>query len=135
MFAGRPRTSTSIPARVIAAATRSLRCVTSTAVYALTFARSRCPWHRAARAPLRCGAHAPRTLRSRERSVVVVGERDPTLVRDRDDVLRAVAAGPVVPHDRLEDEDHPGCHHEVVVERGTEIGPDQRHLRTVGADA
>src|ERR1700749_4587892 len=69
------------------------------------------------------------------RGVRVVGDRHVALLGDHDDLFTAIAARPVLPHHRLQDQDHPGRKDEVVIEFLTEIGSDHGGLGWVGADA
>src|SRR3954453_17287480 len=81
-------------------------------------------------------------LRGREEAVTpaseggvrVVGHRLPAILGDDEHLLGAVAAGAVLPHDRLEHEDRAGGEHERGVEDLADVAADVGHLGAVDAE-
>src|ERR1700757_3274502 len=69
------------------------------------------------------------------RGVGVVGNRREAVLGDHHDLLTAIAACPVLPHHRFQNQDHAVRKDEVVVELLTEICPDHGGFGGVGADA
>src|SRR4051812_8998190 len=118
----------SIPPASISASTRSRRAARSWAASGWTSV-----------AVLR--AREEVVLRAREEVVTpvsegvvrVVGHRLPAILGDDEYLLGAVAAGAVLPHDRLEHEDHAGGEHERGVEDFTDVAADVGHLGAVDA--
>src|SRR3954453_793700 len=97
---------------------------------------------RAARSWAASGWTSVVVLRAREEVVTpasegvvrVVSHRLPAILGDDEDLLGAVAAGAVLPHDRLEHEDHAGGEHERGVEDLTDVAADVGHLGAVDAE-
>src|SRR3954453_1707299 len=103
----------STPSASISASTRSRRAVRSRAVSG---------WTSVAVTPTSEGV------------VRVVGHRLPAILGDDEDLLGAVAAGAVLPHDRLEHEDRAGGEHERGVEDLADVAADVGHLGAVDAE-
>src|ERR1700757_4361600 len=68
------------------------------------------------------------------RGVGVVGNRREAVLGDHHDLLTAVAACPVFPHHRFQDQNHARWEDEVVVEFLAKIGSDHRGFGWIGAD-
>src|SRR5882757_8558550 len=65
----------------------------------------------------------------------VVGNRRVAVFGDHHDLLTAIAARPVLPHHRLQYQDHAGWKDEVVIELLAEIRSDHGRFGGIGADA
>src|SRR3954466_14838924 len=83
---------------------------------------------RAARSCAASGSTSVIVTPASERVVRVVGHGLPAVLGDDEDLLRAVAAGAVLPDDGLEDQDRPGDEHQHLVDGLTDVTADERHL-------
>src|SRR3954452_437464 len=103
----------STPSASISASTRSRRAVRSRAV---------------------SGSTSVAVTPTSERVVRVVGHRLPAVLGDDEDLLGAVAAGAVLPDDRLQHEHHAGREHERGIEGLADVAADVWHLGAVDAE-
>src|SRR3954451_7189677 len=89
---------------------------------------------RAARSCAASGSTSVIVTPASERVVRGVGHGLPAVLGDDEDLLRAVAAGAVLPDDRLQPQHPAGCQDELLVDGLADVAADEGHLGAVDAE-